>query len=124
MAAYSFCYGAIATQQSYPRKEALSKDGMLLDVTPGPGRHYTRETWPPRGRGRGESLSSPRRVQARFRTAEAIRLRSAGATWQTIATTLGYSDPTGPWIAVRRTCSRLDWDALKHAELKQHQSLT
>lgn len=118
MAAY-MCYGAIGRQNTYPRKEALSKDGMVIDVTPGPGRTFTKETYPPRGRGRGESIMSPRRIRARLRAAEAIRLRMAGATWQTIATTLGYSDPTGPWLAVRRTCSRMDWDALKHAELKK-----
>lgn len=120
MPAYSFCYGAIATQHTYPHKEALSNDGMVIDVTPGPGCHYTKDTYPPRGRGRGESLLSPRRIKARYRVREAVRLRRSGHTWQTIATTLGYSDPSGPWRAIRRTCDRIDFDRLKRAELKNN----
>src|SRR5690349_15866657 len=45
-------------------------DGTICDATPTPGRTYTRYTWPPRGRGRGESLTSPRRIEAKLRTVE------------------------------------------------------
>ena len=39
-----------------------------------------RELWPPRGRGRGESLMSPRRLDAKMRTADALILRIEGQT--------------------------------------------
>jgi hypothetical protein len=96
---------------------------VLCDVTPAPGRTYTRQTWPPRGRGRGESLTSPRRLKAKSRAAEVLRLRGQGFTWQQIAQRTGFADPSGPYHAYKRTLDRLDWDASRRAELKkQNQS--
>lgn len=46
-----------------------------------------------KGRGRGESESSPRRVTAKERQARAMRLRITGATYQQIADELGYRTP-------------------------------
>ncbi len=82
--------------------------------TPGckhkPGQVYTREPcvcgrelWPPRGRGRGESLYSPRRIEAKMRAAQALRLRTAGHTYRAIAARLGYNSPQAAWGAVHRT---------------------
>jgi hypothetical protein len=93
-------------------------DGMLCDVTPAPGRSYTRYTWPPRGRGRGESLLSPRRIEAKLRTIEVIRLRRAGYTWQAIARALGYADASGPYRAYKRTIDRIDWDRAQKQKQK------
>lgn len=85
-------------------------DGTVCDVTPAPGCTYTRYTWPPRGRGRGESLYSPRRIKAKLRAVEVIRMRIDSYTWQHIAHTLGYKDASGPYRAYKRTIDRLDWD--------------
>jgi hypothetical protein len=57
-------------------------------------------SYPPRGRGRGESTTSPRRVEAVLRQAEACKLRGVGATYAAIARTVGYRDPSGAWRAV------------------------
>ena len=57
----------------------------------------------PRGRGRGESRTSPRRIRAVERATEALRLRAAGRTYEAIATALGYRDASGAWRAVDRT---------------------
>jgi hypothetical protein len=56
----------------------------------------------PRGRGRGESKTSPRRIAAKRRAAEALRLRAAGATYAAIARHLGYRDASGAWRALDR----------------------
>ena len=56
----------------------------------------------PRGRGRGESKTSPRRIAAKLRAADAIRLRAAGATYQAIALHLGFRDASGAWRAIDR----------------------
>jgi hypothetical protein len=69
-----------------------------------------RYTWPPRGRGRGEDLYSPRRVEAKLRTIEVIRMRFDGHTWQQIAHALGFRDASGPYRAMRRAMDRIDWD--------------
>lgn len=74
-----------------------------VDATPQPGNTYTRDTWPPRGRGRGEALSSPRRVAAKLRAFEALHLRNKGYGWATIASLLGYKCPSGAW----RACDRI-----------------
>lgn len=94
-------------------------DGLLVDVTPAPGRTFTRETWPPRGRGRGESLWSPRRVEAKLRAVQVFHLRIEGHTWQEIADHLGFKDASGPYRAYRRTMDRLEWDDRRRAELKK-----
>jgi len=61
-----------------------------------------RTLWPPRGRGRGESLSSPRRIAAKVNALEAMKLRRQGIRWREIAETLGYSSPQSAWNAVQR----------------------
>jgi len=95
-------------------------DGTFCDVTPEPGRTYTRYTWPPRGRGRGESLYSPRRIEAKLRMVKVIRLRAAGYTWERIARALGFRDASGPYRAYRRAVDRVDWDRDRKAELKKY----
>lgn len=61
-----------------------------------------RELWPPRGRGRGESLTSPRRVAAKLRALDALRLHCEGKTYARIAQELGYKTPSGAFRAVQR----------------------
>jgi hypothetical protein len=56
------------------------------------GELYGRVTWPPRGRGRGESLSSPRRIVGKIRQGLAVRLRGRGMTYREIALRVGYAD--------------------------------
>lgn len=85
-------------------------DGITVDVTPAPGHSYTRYTWPPRGRGRGESLTSPRRLAAKMRAAQIPELRGRGYTWQEIANHLGYADPSGAYRAWQRMIDRHDFD--------------
>lgn len=85
-------------------------DGTVCDVTPAPGNTYTRYTWPPRDRGRGESLFSPRRMAAKLRTIKVIEMRAAGHTWQSIALALGFKDASGPYRAMKRALDRIDWD--------------
>ncbi len=94
-------------------------DGTIIDGTPAPGATYTRHTWPPRGRGRGESLYSPRRVGAKVRAAEVLKMHGAGHTYKQIACILGYADASGPYRAMRRAIDRLDWDHARRAELKK-----
>jgi hypothetical protein len=84
-------------------------DGTLCDVTPAPGHTYTRYTWPPRGRGRGESLYSPRRIAAKLRAYQVIRLHVAGYTYEQIAHAPGFRDASGPYRAMKRTFDRIDW---------------
>ena len=57
-------------------------------------------TYPPRGRGRGESKTSPRRVEAVLKQAVACKLRVCGASYAEIAYALGYRDPSGAWRAI------------------------
>jgi hypothetical protein len=56
----------------------------------------------PRGRGRGESKTSPRRIAAKLRAAEALKLWADGATNAAIARQLGYRDASGAWRAIDR----------------------
>jgi hypothetical protein len=53
-----------------------------------------------------ESKLSPRRIEAVERQREAVELRMAGHTWQTIADTLGYSNHTGAIHAVEAALKR------------------
>ena len=76
--------------------------GCMCDVTPRPGHTYVRATWPPRNRGRGESLTSPRRMASKFRALRAFQLRIEGYTWRQIAARLGFKDKSGAWRAVNR----------------------
>src|SRR5579859_1951981 len=62
-----------------------------------PAQTYTREPcscgralWPPRGRGRGESLTSPRRMEAFLRSFDAMALHVKGYPYRIIAQQLGY----------------------------------
>src|SRR5438876_10387271 len=110
------CHKAISYRWYFPPKLVYSRglpdvpDGTLCDVTPAPGRSYTRETWPPRGRGRGESLLSPRRIEAKLRVLAIFQMRQEGHTWAHIATTLGFKDASGPWRAMRRASDRVDYE--------------
>lgn len=61
-----------------------------------------RPLWPPRGRGRGESLLSRRRVAARLKAVEAEKLYIQGYTYAAIADKLGYGTPSGVWRALQR----------------------
>jgi hypothetical protein len=110
--AYQHCYASIGRRTPYRKtawiKDEFHPDGIVADVTPAPGHSYTRATWPPRGRGRGESLTSPRRIEAKLRAAKALELRSQGHSWETIARRLGYRDRSGAWRAVRRAADRAD----------------
>ena len=63
-------------------------------------------SYPPRGRGRGEARTSPRRVEAAQRAAEVVRLRIEGWTWQAIADALGFRDRSGPFKAFDRFWDR------------------
>ena len=97
-------------------------DGTICDVTPAPGCTYTRYTWPPRGRGRGESLYSPRRIEAKLRAAKVIEMRLGGHhTWEHIARTLGFKDASGAYRAYKRTFDRIDWDNDRRYELFKQQ---
>lgn len=98
-------------------------DGMLCDISPAPGNTYSRYDWPPRQRGRGESLTSPRRIAAKFRTKRVIELRAQGLTWAAIARATGYKHASGPYRAMKRAVDRADWDTRRKAMLKgQHLS--
>ena len=55
---------------------------------------------------RGESLTSPRRINAKERALKAVELRKAGATYQAIADQLGFRSPQGAYDAVKRTLLR------------------
>jgi hypothetical protein len=94
-------------------------DGTICDATPASGRTYTRLTWPPRGRGRGESLTSPRRIAAKLRTAEVIRLRGDGHTWDHIARVTGFKDASGPYRAYKRAIDRAEWDRKRRAAMSR-----
>lgn len=105
------------------RKQAWIKDewhphGGWSDVTPAPGRTYTRETWPPRGRGRGESLTSPRRISAKLRAVKVLQLRCAGLTFQQIGYKVGLS-ASGAYRAMQRTIDRIDWDRDEREKLRR-----
>lgn len=94
-------------------------DGVECDVTPQPGRTYTRYTWPPRGRGRGESLTSPRRIAAKQRAAQVIALRARGYTWQEIANQIGYADASGAYRAWQRSVDRIDFDRRQREQARK-----
>jgi len=96
-------------------------DGTICDVTPAPGCTYTRYTWPPRGRGRGESLISPRRIEAKLRATKVIELRIEGHTWESIARATGFKDASGPYRAMKRAIDRVDWDNDRRYELFKEQ---
>lgn len=99
--------------------------GGLVDCTPAPGNTYTRDTWPPRGRGRGESLISPRRIKAKLRAIQVIKLRMHDHTWDSIARSLGFKDASGPYRAYKRITDRVDWDKARTYELwKERMGLT
>lgn len=52
-------------------------------------------------RARGESSTSPRRLAAVERQAEALQLRKQGQSYDEIAEALGYADKTGAYKAVK-----------------------
>jgi hypothetical protein len=80
-----------------------------IGCTHAPDTSYTRHPcscgrtyWPPIGRGRGESLTSPRRLAAKMRAVEVLRLHVRGASYAEIAARLGYRDASGAWRAEQR----------------------
>lgn len=109
MARQSWGYKAVGVRRSF------SED----DLSVSPGCTYTRETWPPRGRGRGESLTSSRRIFALMRAGDVVRLRFAGYTWQQIAIAKGFKDASGAWRAARRSIDRIDLDNARKQALKR-----
>jgi len=130
--AYSMCFKAMCPRWTFPPKLAYVNDefhpkslypgGVLADVSPAPGRTYTRATWPPRGRGRGESLSSARRIEAKLRAYKALQMRRAGSSWRLIAARLGFRDRSGPWRAVRRLYDRVDYNTYaRHEQQRRRQ---
>lgn len=60
-----------------------------------------------RGPRKGESATSPRRIQARKREEQALVLRLARMGYAEIATKLGYRSPSGAQQAVVRAMERL-----------------
>jgi len=102
-------YKAVQFRWYFPPKLVELPDGRIVDATPRSGHTYVRGVnWPIKGRGRGESLYSDRRVDAKFRACEVVRLRFAGYTWQAIATNLGFADRSGAWRACRRMFDQVD----------------
>lgn len=65
------------------------------------------------GRGRGESKSSPRRIRAKDKAAEALRMRAAGYTYKDIAATLGYASHSSAQEAVEREMALIPREAAK-----------
>lgn len=54
-----------------------------------------------------ESRTSPRRIDARERAAEALSMRKAGKSYRAIAAALGYRSPQAAFDAVQRAFGRL-----------------
>ena len=54
-----------------------------------------------------ESKSSPRRIAAKERQKQALELRIAGVTFQTIADRVGYKSPQAAWDAVSRALAEI-----------------
>jgi hypothetical protein len=90
------------------RKIIEDESGRIIDATPLPGNDWTKDTWPPRGRGRGESRYSPRRIDASFKALKVMRLRTEGYHWSTIAKICGYADHSGAYYAYWRLMDRLN----------------
>ena len=76
--------------------------------------------------GSGESLTSPRRLTAAERQRQALELRKAGVTFETIATQLGYRNRSGAYKAVmsalRRTLQE-PADEVRRLELERLDAL-
>lgn len=58
-------------------------------------------------RARGESSTSPRRIEAIERQAQALQLRKQGMSYDEIAQALGYADRSGAYVAVRSALSSI-----------------
>src|SRR5438445_11266022 len=69
-------------------KPPIPSGNAWIDASPMPGHTYTPETWPPGGRGRGESLYTPRRIEATLTAIEVVRARISWHTWEAISRTL------------------------------------
>jgi len=57
--------------------------------------------------GRGESKTSPRRVEAQIRAAKAVRLRADGYSYCEIAKELGYKNGNVAQVIVTRTLAKV-----------------
>lgn len=110
-----------APRQSWSRT-VEGPDGIPTVVKPMPGKTYTRENYPPRGRGKGHSLTSPQRIFAKQRAVKVLRLRQQGLTFREIADMLGFRDPSGPYRAMKRAVDRVDWDRQRRRELRKGRS--
>ena len=55
----------------------------------------------------GESKTSPRRIEAVERARQALELRIAGATFDQIASQLGYANRSGAYLAVKAALNRI-----------------
>jgi hypothetical protein len=109
-----------AHHQTWDKPARLEGNVWIDDETPQPGHTYTRATWPPRGRGRGESLYSPRRIEAKLRAIRVIELRIAGHTWDDIAHLTGFKDASGPYRAFHRAMDRVNWDRHRRDEMDRY----
>lgn len=58
-------------------------------------------------RARGESSTSPRRIEAIERRGDALKLRKQGMTYDEIAAALGYTDRAGAYRAVQAALSAI-----------------
>lgn len=59
-----------------------------------------------KGRGSGESKTSPRRIDSAQRQAQALSLRKAGATYDQISKELKYNSPQAAAVSVQRALAR------------------
>jgi hypothetical protein len=119
-----FSYPPRRTYRTWRKEEWIRDEfhpqGVLADVTPRPGHTFTASTYPPRGRGRGESLSSPRRIEAKMRASRVLELRMQGHTWEKIAQHLGYRDRSGPYRAAQRVFERIDMNDARRAHYARY----
>ena len=64
-----------------------------------------------------------RRLTTAKRQAEALRLRSQGLDYQTIADRLGYRSRSGPWKAVRKACQDVRAEGVEQLRTLEGQRL-
>jgi hypothetical protein len=114
--------GRPTTRRPHSWNKTMYRDGLMMNVSPSPGNTFTRDTYPPRGRGRGESLTSPRRIAAKQRALEVVKLRlGQHLTWATIARLLGFKDASGAYYAYHRLLDRINWDKQRARDIENEQ---